>query len=126
MLPKDCFSSRSTGSIQQRLACATLTLALCLTAIFVAPSLAQKASKSDRKVLVTTTPDYPLILQHAQVGGLVRLKATVLASGTVSKVEIMGGNPILAENAVAAVMKWKFAPAPSQTVEDVALSFTPH
>jgi len=105
---------------------AILSLALCQMAVFVLPSLAQKAEKSDRKIIVSTKPEYPNILRRAQVGGLVRLKATVLPNGTVSSVEILGGNPILAENAVAAVKKWKYVPGPNQTVEDVALSFSPN
>lgn len=105
---------------------AILSLALCQMTVFVLPSLAQKAEKSDRKVIVSSKPDYPAILRRAQVGGLVRLKATVLPNGTVSSVEILGGNPILAENAVAAVKKWKYVPSPIQTVEDVSLSFSPN
>jgi TonB family protein len=109
-----------------RLASATLTLALCLMAAFVPASLAQKASKQERKVIVTVKPEYPDILRHAQVGGVVRLKATVLPNGTVSNVEVLGGNPILAENAATAVKKWKYVPAATQTTETVSLSFTPH
>jgi TonB family protein len=109
-----------------RLASATLMLALCLTAAFVPGALGQKSSKPERKVMVVATPDYPDILRHARVGGVVRLKATVLPNGTVSNVEVIGGNPILAENAAAAVKKWKYAPAATQTVENVSLSFTPH
>jgi TonB family protein len=109
-----------------RLVSATLALALCLMAAFVPAALAQKASKQERKVIVVAKPDYPDILRHAQVGGVVRLKATVLPNGTVTNVEILGGNPILAENAAAAVKKWKYAPGAAQTVEDVSLSFTPH
>ncbi|MGA8503466.1 MAG: energy transducer TonB [Candidatus Sulfotelmatobacter sp.] len=109
-----------------RLASATLALAFCLMAAFAPASLAQRPSKSERKVIVVATPDYPDILRHAQVGGTVRLKATVLPNGTVSNVEIIGGNPILAENAVTAVKKWKYAPAATQTTEDVSLRFTPH
>jgi TonB family protein len=97
-----------------------------LTTAFVPVSLAQKAAKPERKVIVFTKPEYPDILRHAQVGGVVRLRASVLANGTVSKVEILGGNPILAENAAATVKKWKYAPAPTQTLEDISLSFTPH
>jgi len=88
--------------------------------------LAQKAPKSERKVVVFTKPDYPDILRHAQVGGVVRLRATVLANGNVTNVEVLGGNPILAENAAATVKKWKYAPAATQTIEDVSLSFSPH
>ena len=81
---------------------------------------------SHRKVLVKVAPEYPETLRIAQIGGVVRLSATVKPDGTVSQVEIRGGNPILAERAQKAVMKWKYAPAPAQTVEEVGLSFTPH
>jgi len=109
-----------------RLASATLMLVLCLATAFVPASLAQKAPKSERKAIVITKPEYPDILRRAQVGGVVRLRATVLANGAVTNVEILGGNPILAENAAAAVKKWKYAPAATQTTEDVSLSFSPH
>jgi TonB family protein len=117
--------SRPAASLQRILA--SVTLALCLAGAFVPASLAQKApAKTERKVIVVTKPDYPDILRHAQVGGVVRLRATVLPSGAVSSIEILGGNPILAESAATAVKKWKYAPAAAQTTEDIALSFTPH
>ncbi len=96
-----------------------LVLGACTTGL-----LAQKSEKSSRVVLTSVKPEYPAALQRLQVGGLVRLTVTVLASGTVSKVQVRGGNPILAECAVAAVMKWKYAPAPAETNEEVSLSFT--
>jgi TonB family protein len=102
-----------------------LPLALCLTSALAPSSLAQKPEKSARKIIVTTKPDYPEILKRAQMGGLVRLKVTVLPDGTVTDVETLGGNPILAENAATAVKKWKFAPAPNQTVEIVPVRFVP-
>ena len=89
-------------------------------------SSAQKAAKSERKVLVSVKPDYSEILRHAQIGGLVRLKATVAADGKVTSVTVVGGNPILAESASAAVKRWKYAPASDETVEEVSISFTPH
>jgi outer membrane biosynthesis protein TonB len=42
----------------------------------------------------------------------------------VASVKVRGGNPILAENAVKAVKNWKYAPAPSQTEEEVVLDFS--
>jgi len=116
--------SRTTASVKRNLVSATLTL--CFVGGHVPALLAQKAPKSDRKVLVSVKPEYSELLKHAQIGGLVRLKVTVSADGKVSNVDIVGGNPILAESASAAVMKWKFIPAPSQTVEDISISFSPH
>jgi TonB family protein len=99
---------------------------LLVTIGWTSQSLAQKAQKTGRAVIVTVKPEYPETLKHAQIGGLVRLSATVLPNGTVSKVQIRGGNPILAESAVDAVMKWKYAPGPAETSEEVSLSFSPH
>ena len=104
-----------------------LALALLLLAsTSLAPGLlAQQAEKFNRKLIVTVKPEYPEALQHAQIGGLVRLSVTVLANGTVSKVQVRGGNPVLAECASNAVMKWKYAPAPAETTEEVSVNFSP-
>jgi TonB family protein len=109
-----------------RIRLAALLPAVSLFLALAPASQAQKAAKSERKVLVSVKPDYSEILRHAQIGGLVRLKATVTADGKVMSVTVVGGNPILAESASAAVMKWKYAPAGDQTVEEVSISFTPH
>jgi TonB family protein len=85
--------------------------------------LAQTTPRPHRKVLVMVQPDYPPVLRSAHFEGQVRLEATVLANGTVSKVEIRGGNPALAQYGAEAVMKWKYAPGTAQTVEEVIFNF---
>ncbi|MGA2021273.1 MAG: energy transducer TonB [Candidatus Sulfotelmatobacter sp.] len=100
-------------------------LALGLMSGLAPALLAQKSSKLDRKVLVSVKPEYSEFLRHAQIGGLVRLKATVSSGGKVTSVDIVGGNPILAESAVRAVLNWKYVPASAQTVEDVSINFNP-
>jgi outer membrane biosynthesis protein TonB len=49
----------------------------------------------------------------------------VLPNGTVSTVDVQGGNPILAESAAAAIKKWKFVPGTSETFEDITVNFNP-
>lgn len=44
-------------------------------------------------------PDYPLVLRDGHFEGQVHLEATVLANGSVTHVDIRGGNPMLAEYA---------------------------
>ncbi|MGA8869225.1 MAG: TonB family protein [Candidatus Sulfotelmatobacter sp.] len=118
-------SQRFENRIGRRVAFATLALALLVTGL-VPTAPAQSAAKAHRKILVTVKPEYPQTLRSAQIGGLVRLSATVLPNGTVSKVEVRGGNPILAECASAAVLRWKYAPAATETSEEISLSFSPH
>jgi len=98
---------------------------LLIVAIAALPS-SVSAQAAHRKVVSKVAPEYPDTLRIAQIGGLVRLSATVQADGKVTQVEIRGGNPILAEKAQQAVLKWKYAPAAAQTVEEVSLSFSPH
>ena len=112
------------GSLNSALASFGLSLLFLAT---VSPANAQVAQvdRSHRKVVRTSEPDYPKIVKHAHIGGSVRLNVTVLANGDVAKVEILGGNPIFAESATKAVLKWKYAPAASQTKEEVQINFTP-
>jgi len=68
-------------------------------------------------------PEYPAVLKNGHFEGQVRMDATVLPNGTVAKVEVKGGNPILAQYASQAVMRWKYAPGAAQTVEEVIFNF---
>jgi|SRR6266853_740627 len=112
------------GSLKSALASFGLTL-LLLAAVSPANAQVAQVDRSHRKVVRTSEPDYPKIVKHAHIGGSVRLNVTVLASGDVAKVEVLGGNPIFTESATKAVLKWKYAPAASQTKEEVQINFTP-
>jgi TonB family protein len=100
------------------------TLLLLLAGSSLIPNLsAQNRVKPGREVLRTVKPDYPAIVKNARIGGTVRLNAVVLPNGTVARVQIVGGNPILAESTAKAVMSWKYTPASSQTNEEVVVVF---
>ena len=110
-----------------RLAFAAVTLSFCLTPGAGSNLSAQTSTtKSGRRVVTEVKPEYPTYLKSIHIEGQVRLDAIVLPNGNVSKVEVRGGNPILAENAVKAVMKWKYAPAASETVEEIRFTFSSH
>lgn len=103
-----------------------LALLACAIMATTPRTQAQNApAKLKRKVLVMTEPDYPYILRNGHFDGQVRLEATVLPNGNVSRVECKGGNPMLAQYASMAVMHWKYAPGPAQTVEEAVFVFKP-
>ena len=117
------------GSISRTDPMVSVRFALAILLLTVAGLPARVLSQdtpAHRKVLMRVAPEYPDTLRIAQIGGVVRLSATVKPDGTVTQVEIRGGNPILADRAQKAVMKWKYVPARTQTVEEVGLSFSPH
>ena len=87
------------------------------------PHLSAQNKKSSREVIHSVKPEYPVIVRNARIGGTVRLNAVVLPNGTVASIQILGGNPILAETATKAVMKWKYALASTKTNEEVVVNF---
>ena len=96
-----------------------------LAAITGIALLRRAESKTERKLITRVEPDYPPVLKMRQIGGTVRLEITITAKGTVDGAHVLGGNPILAESAIAAVKKWKYAPSDSTTTTAVSLDFNP-
>ena len=54
--------------------------------------------------------DYPIEAERQQLQGEVIVKLLVSETGDVEAVEVVSGDPILAQAAVAAARKWKFKP----------------
>lgn len=104
--------------------CSVVLIFLASMPLWNASGWAQ-ATNGHRKVLQRVEPEYPAVLRSGfgHFEGTVRLAATVLENGAVSKVEIKGGSPMFAKYASQAVMQWKYAPGPAQTVEEVAIQF---
>jgi len=84
-----------------------------------------RAQDNDRKILKKVEAQYPSILKRRGIGGTVRLKVSVHADGAVKDVEVLGGNPTLADAAEKAVRQWRFAPGGESTVT-VAVNFDPN
>lgn len=55
-------------------------------------------------------PQYPEIAKAIHLSGTVRLRAIVGTDGRVQNLEVLSGNPILANAAVAAVRQWRYRP----------------
>jgi protein TonB len=94
----------------------SLVVTVFLAALFLGAGLAQDAPKKVTKTeglnAATTkvAPAYPAIAKQLKIEGAVELEALVTESGTVEKVNIVSGNPVLTRPASDAVKKWKYAP----------------
>jgi TonB family protein len=96
---------------------------LLLGLLWAHPGQAQDSG--ERKIVKKLEPEYPAVLKRRGIGGTVRLKVSVRADGTVKDVEVLGGNPALADAAEKAVKQWKFAPGGESTLT-IAVSFDPN
>jgi outer membrane biosynthesis protein TonB len=68
-------------------------------------------------------PQYPEFFRNGHFEGRILATATVQPNGNVSNVEIKAGNPMFATFAAKALMKWKYAPGPDKTLEEVVFNF---
>ena len=76
-----------------------------------------------RKVKTAVKPDYPQVARQMRVTGTVRLEATVAPDGKVRDTKVLGGSPLLVQEAVTAVKKWKYEEASKESVETVEVVF---
>ena len=103
---------------------------LLFTGLSISPDAVQaqarQESRPERKVVERTTPVYPELAKRAQIKGIVKMEVAVRPNGSVKSVRVLGGNAALIGSATDAVQKWKFEPAPQETVEVVQITFEPH
>jgi len=100
-----------------------LTFVFLLVPVQPVSVLAQAPAKNSRKVTQRVEPKYPDFLRYGHFQARVVADVTVLPNGNVSGVEIKSGNPMFAQYASEALMKWKYVPGPEKTVEEVTINF---
>ena len=86
-------------------------------------AVAPESSRGERILLKRVEPEYPKELQHRGIEGTVRLSLTVSAKGSVQSVQVIGGNPILAEAAEKAVREWVYSPSATTSTIEVSIPF---
>src|SRR5205807_9400828 len=84
---------------------------------------AKESLRGERILLQRCQPEYPKELQHRGIEDTVRLSLTVSARGWVQSVQVIGGNPILAEAAEKAVREWVYSPSPTSSTIEVSIPF---
>ena len=92
-------------------------IVLVLLSSSAALAAARKPSPNNRPVA------YPQTARQMHLSGVVKLDLLIGANGKVKKVEILGGNPVLAAAAAETVKGWTYEPAASDTNETVVIKF---
>jgi protein TonB len=80
------------------------------------------------KLLGNVAPEYPQLAVQARLSGIVVLQLLVGEDGRVKTAEIVRGQPLFDEPALAAVRQWRYAPLllngiPTQFIVHVTVSF---
>lgn len=103
-----------------------LILAISLVSAALAVFLSAQAQPDaaiKRRVINQTAPAYPILARNMALEGLVRLEVLVNVDGAVTKVDVKGGHPVLAQAAATAVREWRWEKAVHESRETVELKF---
>ncbi len=108
----------------------TSFLLIALAAAGFCADGAKKLTRAEAMSAAVTKvePEYPAFARQLRVSGDVNLEAVVAEDGSVEKVNVVDGNPILTKAGVDALMKWKFKPAtadgkPVKSLAPILFSF---
>ena len=95
-----------------------------LALFFLVPnnSLAQAAA---RKVKNKVDPVYPELAKRNNISGSARVELLVTPDGRVKDVKVLGGNPVLVQAVMAAVVKWKYEAAAEESSIVIKFDFNP-
>lgn len=74
-------------------------------------------------------PEYPALAKQIRLEGVVVLKAVISPAGTVEKLELREGHPLLARAAIEAVRQWRYRPyylnrEPIEVETQITVKFT--
>jgi TonB family protein len=84
------------------------------------PACAQTAV---RKIKTRVEPVYPELARKNNISGSARVEVVILPDGRVKDVRVLGGNPVLVQAVVTAVMKWKYEPAAEESTVIIKFDF---
>jgi periplasmic protein TonB len=85
---------------------------MLVSATGLAEDAPKRVSHTAALQLATTkvTPEYSAIAKQLKIQGAVELDAVIAEDGSVEKVDIVSGNPVLTKPAAEALKKWRFKP----------------
>ena len=74
-------------------------------------------------------PVYPPLARQARIQGTVKLTAIIAKNGSIEKLEVLSGHPLLVPSALQAVKQWRYKPTllngqPVEVVTQVDVNFT--
>jgi TonB family protein len=98
---------------------------LAMVSSFQAHAAARQSqpAPSKRQIVKRVEPSYPAVAQRAGLKGSVRLLLRVGPGGSVTSVQVLGGNPFFIESATEAVNSWRWAQASTESKEIVQITF---
>ncbi len=106
-------------------------LAVCFLVVAVGLSagrsclLAQSKNTEEtpRKAKSIVKPEYPQLARTMNLSGAVKILVVIAPDGKVKEARVIGGHPLLAQEAEKAAKAWQFEPGPKETTQILEFKF---
>jgi protein TonB len=81
------------------------------------------------KIIKKVVPQYPVLARQARISGTVKLMGIIAKDGTVQKLQVISGHPLLQKAALDAVSQWRYQPTilngqPVEVIAPIDVIFT--
>jgi protein TonB len=96
---------------------------LALFSLF--PNHSSFAQAVPRKLKNRVEPVYPDLARRNNISGSARVELLVTPEGKIKDVKVLGGNPVLVQAVMTAVVKWKYEPAAEESTVVIKFDFNP-
>jgi TonB family protein len=96
-----------------------------LALFFLVSNNTSLAQATARKVKNRVDPVYPELAKRNNIIGSARVELLVTPDGKVKDVKVLGGNPVLVQAVLTAVVKWKYEAAAEESTVIVKFDFSP-
>jgi protein TonB len=81
------------------------------------------AAQEGRRTVSNPQPEFPEIARKMSLSGVVRIEVIIGSDGEIRNAKVVGGHPVLADAALKALKKWKYAAGTSETKELLEFKF---
>jgi protein TonB len=83
----------------------------------------------EARIINRVVPVYPVLAKQMRLSGEVQLLGVIAQDGTVQKLQVISGHPLLVQSAVDAVRKWVYRPTllngvPVEVVAPITVRFS--
>ena len=95
-----------------------------LALFFLVSGYSLLAQATARKIKNRVEPIYPELAKRNNISGSARVELVVTPDGRVKDVKVLGGNPVLVQAVMAAVVKWKYEPAAEESSVIIKFDFS--
>ncbi|MGZ4787146.1 MAG: energy transducer TonB [Terriglobales bacterium] len=79
--------------------------------------------QGERKLVRQDAAEYPELAKRNNIHGTVKIKVWISRAGDVTRLEYIGGNPVLVESSLKAVKGWKYEGSSAETTTVVEVKF---